>query len=221
MAPLGCHRIRPGPTSSETLNRSSSLPSFLEPPEVRLELLLRRPGGTVDAGKHPVLLIPAPVGSGDILQFERTQGSGARHMRAETQVDELALFIDRDVPVLQLIYDLQLVRVVLVEPLSLGLGDRETLYREITLGYLAHLLLDTRQVFVGDASGDVDVVVETVLYRGAYGELAPRIQLQDRLSHRVGCRVAQYVQPFGRASGDDLEVAAPVDRSIKVYQLTV
>src|ERR687890_842252 len=45
-------------------------PGLLEPPQIRIEFLLRRPGRTVDAGEHRVLLVAAPVGPRYVLQLE-------------------------------------------------------------------------------------------------------------------------------------------------------
>src|SRR3712207_9046874 len=60
---------------------------LLQPPEVRLELLLRGPGGAVDTGQHRVTLVTAPVGPGYVLQLEGPKLAGARHVRAPAQVD--------------------------------------------------------------------------------------------------------------------------------------
>src|SRR5829696_7907480 len=130
---------------------------LFEPPQVRLQLLLRRPGGAVDAGEHRVLLVPAPVGPGDASQFERAYAPGTRNVRANAEVVELPLTVDRDVAVFEVADYLQLVRVVFVERLGLSLGDLLAFDGEIPGGDLAHPLLDARQVLLGDASGDVNV----------------------------------------------------------------
>src|SRR5215204_6629024 len=148
---------------------------LLQAPQVGLELLLCRPGGPVDAGEHRLVLITAPVGPGDVLKLEGPEPSRARHVRATAEVEELALAVNRDIAVFEVADDLPLVRVVLVQLLGLGFGDLLTLYRQVAPDHLAHLLLDARQIFVSDPAIDLDVVVEAVLYRWTYGQLAARI----------------------------------------------
>src|ERR687897_1149179 len=112
-------------------------PGLLQPPEVRLELLLRRPCRTVDAGEHWVLLVASPVGPRYVLQLEGAQLPRARDVRAAAKIEEISLFVDRDLTVLQ---------------------PRDD---------LTHPLLDARQVFIRESPVDLDVVEEAVLYRRA------------------------------------------------------
>src|SRR5918997_300086 len=185
-------------------------PSLFQPVQVRFEFFLRRPGGAVDASEHRVAFVPAPVGSGDVLELESPEPACARHVRAAAEVEELALAINRDVAVLEVADDLPLVRVVLVQLLGLGFGDLLTLYRQVATDHLAHLLLDARQVFDGDPAIDLDVVVEAVLYRWTYGQLAARIELHDGLRHRVRRRVPQHLETLGGVSRNNLEFPSSV-----------
>ena len=132
------------------------------------------------------------------------------------EVEELALAVDRDVAVFEVADDLQLVRVVLVETLGLLFRYLLALDQEVPLDDLAHALLDARQVFVRYAASHLDVVEEAVLYRRPQSELAPRVELQDRLRHRVSRRVPQDLEPFRRVLGDDLELPAAVEGSVEV-----
>src|SRR5829696_915551 len=150
-------------------------PGLLQTPEVSLELFLRRPSRAVDAGEHGVLLVATPVGSSYVLQLESTQPARARDMRAATQVEEIPLFVDRDLRVLQPLDDLRLVRVVLVEGLGLRFRNLLAFDRQVPRDDLPHPLLDAWQIIVCETPVDLDVVEEAVLYRGAEGELAPRI----------------------------------------------
>ncbi len=163
----------PAPTSGEKVKSLSSLPilrwspflSLLETPEIRLELFLSRPGRAVDAGKHRVVLVATPVSASDVLQLESTQSTRTPDVRATTEVEELALAVDRDVAIFEVADDLQLVRVVLVETLGLLFRYLLALDREVPLDDLAHALLDARQVFVRYAASHLDVVEEAVLNR--------------------------------------------------------
>src|SRR3712207_4294028 len=87
------------------------LPGLFQPPEVSLELLLRRPGRAVDAGEHRVVLVASPVGPGDVLQPEGAERARAGYVRAAAQVEEVALPVDRDVAVVEVADNLQLVGV--------------------------------------------------------------------------------------------------------------
>src|SRR5215211_3987639 len=172
------------------------LPSFFQPPEIGLQFFLGRPGGAVDAGEHGVLLVAAPVGSGDVLQPEGPELACTRNVRTAAQVEELTLPVDGDVAVFKIADDLQLVRVVPVETFGLRLRNLLALYGEVSLDDLAHPLLDARQILVGDASGYLDVVEEAVLYGRPDGELAARIELQYRLRHSMRGGVTQDLEPL-------------------------
>src|SRR5215208_1344422 len=169
-------------------------PRLLEAPEVSLELLLRRPCRAVDAGEHRVLLVATPVGSRYVLQLEGPELARARDVRAAAQVEEISLFVERDLAVFQALDDLRLVGVVRVENLGLGFGDLLALYREIPRDDLAHPLLDARQILVRETTVDLDVVEEAVLYRRAEGQLAPWIELHDGLGHRMRSRMPQDLE---------------------------
>ena len=67
------------------LDAQTSVVAFLgllAPPEVRVEVLLGRPGGAVDALQHRPLLVAAPVRAGRPEQLERTDRPRARHVGA-------------------------------------------------------------------------------------------------------------------------------------------
>ena len=63
--------------------------------QVGVELLLRRPGGAVDALQHRRLRIAAPIGAGHLHQLEGlAELAGRRHMRAAAQIEPIALPVD-------------------------------------------------------------------------------------------------------------------------------
>ena len=66
-----------------------ALGRFLEPDEMRVELLLVEPAGAVDAAQHRVLLVAAPIGARHAGQLERlrVELAGRGEMRAAAQVD--------------------------------------------------------------------------------------------------------------------------------------
>ncbi len=153
-----------------------ALAGQLERLEVRRQLLLARERGAVDAGEHGVLLVAAPVGAGETGELEGAVAElvGARQVRAAAQVHELALAIDADRGDLvagrlggghEVLDELDLEH--LVEPEGQAGGARAglagpehrerlvhrqlvALHRQVLAHDLGHLLLDARQVGLGD-----------------------------------------------------------------------
>ena len=97
------------------------------------------------------------------------------------------------------------------------------LERLVGLDVLAHLLLDARQVVLGEAYplGELEVVVEAVLDRGPDRHLGARPQLGDRFGHDVGGVVAHQPQAVFVARGGDLDMRAVGQRRGEVAQLAV
>src|SRR5262249_23725226 len=70
---------------------------LLELVEVDVELLLAGPGRAVDALKHRLRRVAAPVGAGDLEQLEAFADLPRRgHMRAAAEVEPVALRIELD-----------------------------------------------------------------------------------------------------------------------------
>ena len=94
MPPLGWKTARPEPISlreGEQVQLGAELAvvallGLLEELQVRLELVLGRPRGAVDALELRVLLAAAPVRGGDAHQLERRDDPGGRQVRAAAQV---------------------------------------------------------------------------------------------------------------------------------------
>src|SRR5688500_7666096 len=166
---------------------------LFQAPEVGSELLLRRPGRTVDTGEHRVLLVAPPVRPSYVLQLDGAEPPRARDVRAAAQIEEISLLVDRDLTVFQPLDDLRLVRVIHVEVLGFGFGDLLPLYREVPRDDLTHPLLDARQILVREATRYLDIVVEAVLYWRAEGQFAARIELHYGLGHSVSRRVPQHL----------------------------
>ena len=83
-----------------------------------------------------------------------------------------------------------------------------------------HLLLDARQVGLGDGLGKLEVVVEAVLDGRADGVPGAREEADDRLRHDVGRGVALDVDGVGvlALERDDVEAVAVVQRRGRVDQ---
>jgi hypothetical protein len=195
---LGKKSGMPAPVSGEIeiLADLAVVPGFrlLQPPEVSIELLLRRPRRTVDAGEHRVLLVTPPVGPRYVLQLESAEPARTGDVRAAAKIEEISLFVDRDLTVFQALDYLRFVGVVYVEVLSFDLGDLLPLYREVPGDDLAHPLFYAWQILVRELSRYLDVVEEAVLYRRADCQLASWIEFYDGLRHRVRSRMPEHLE---------------------------
>ncbi len=196
-----------------------ALAGQLERLEVRRQLFLAREGGAVDAREHRVLLVAAPVGAGQAGELEGAAAElvGAGQVRAAAEVGELALRVDADgLLVGQVLDELDLEGLLGGAEDGEGLLAGQLLARELlVLGDdLRHLLLDAREVGLGDGLGELEVVVEAVLDGGADGVLGAREEAQDGLRHDVRSGVAQDVDGVGVVTlqGDDGDLVALVQR---------
>ena len=68
---------------------------FLEPLQVRLQVLVAEERRAVDALHRLVVRVALPVGVRGGQQLERLQPSGRRHVRADAEVDEGVAVLDR------------------------------------------------------------------------------------------------------------------------------
>ena len=184
---------------------------LLEHVQVLVELLLGGEGDAVDAGEHLVVLIALPVGARDARELEGLHGLGVADVGADAHVDVVALLVEGDARVLVEVadmLDLVLLAALLHKGDGLCAGLLEDPELEVLLADLLHLGLDGGQVVLADllALGEVDVVVEAVVGRGAIGEVGAGIQARDGLGHDVGGRVAHDVGDLIGGALDDLAV---------------
>ncbi len=205
-------------------------PRLLEALELRGQLLLGEERGAVDAREHRPGRVAAPVGAGDGLQLDRADGGGARGVRSAAQVGERAVAVERHgVDPLrfdEVLDQLDLVVLLLAAEALERLGDADLAAIEaLPRGdVLAHLLLDRREVRLGDrdAVREVEVVVEAVLDRRADRDLHARVELHDRGREDVRRVVADEVERVLPALGrDDLQRGAVVERPREVAHLAV
>ena len=201
---------------------------LLDPVQVGLEALLRRPGGAVDALQLLVLLVTAPVGGGAAHQPERRDALGGGQVRAaaevlpgqrpvalEVVVDRQAALADLDARTLGGVTcggleadELELVRLVGQLVACVVVGDLAAVELLALLDDLAHPRLDGLQVVRGERLRHVEVVVEAVGDRRPDAELRLREQLLHGLGHDVGGGVPQDVEAVGRVDGDRLDGVA-------------
>ena len=172
-----------------------ALPRLLEPLQVLVEVGLRVEGGAVDPRQLRVLRVPAPVRAGEPGQLERLDRLRVLQVRPAAEVGEVALRVERDVP-LGGVDELDLVRLVLRREAGARVVAGDLLARpRASLGELAaDLGLDPLEVGLADRLGELEVVVEAVLDRRADRDLHARVEPADRLGEEVRGGVAQHGQ---------------------------
>ena len=198
---------------------------FLEAPQVRPQRLRVRPGGAVDALKHGVARVSAPVGSRHRHELERrAEPPGRREMRSAAEIDERSLAVDRDR--LALGDGRDDLRLVLLADAAKEL-HRVGAAPDLALNGLvaghdrAHPFLDPFEVVGGERLVAGEVVVEAVLDGGSDGDLGPGPELLDGLREDVRRIVAQEVEPAGFGPGDEGRADIGVDEGGEVAQLAV
>ena len=158
--------------------------------QIRIELLLLREAGAVDALKHLAVAVAAPVGAGDARQLDGValDAAGGVQMRAGAEVNEFALAVEGDNGVFrQVVDELDLVRLIalLHELQRFVAGELKALETQLFLADLAHLGLKLLEHLGRERLGAVKIVIETVLDGRADGQLHLGVQALHGLGENV------------------------------------
>ena len=176
-----------------------ALLGLLQHVHVLVELFLGGKGDAVDAGEHLVVLVALPVGARDAGELKGLQRLGVADVGTDAHVDVVALLVEGDAGVVVQVadvLDLVLLAALLHKGDGLGAGLLVHGELEVLLDDLLHLGLDRGEVVLADldALGQVDVVVKTVVGRGAVGKVGLGIETLDGLRHDVRSGVADDVR---------------------------
>jgi hypothetical protein len=194
-----------------------ALAGLLEAPEVGLQLRLGRPGRAVDPLELGAAIVAPPVGAGEAEELEGADLPRPGDVGATAEVLEVALAVEGDPPPLdatgvwavrrlvagaevlaggEALDQLHLVGLVALpeEGERLVAIELAALEGEVGRDDVLHPALDLGQVVEGQATGEVEVVVEPVLDRRADAELGLGEHLLDGLGHDVGRGVAHRAQ---------------------------
>ena len=166
-----------------------ALLGFFQHQQVLVQHGLLGEGDAVDAGQLFALLVALPVGAGDGGQLDGLDVIGVLDVRAAAQVREVAVLVEGDGPVLEVLDQFALVGIPLLLEVfhRIGLGDLRTLESFLGTGQGGHLVLDGLEVGIGDLPvAQVHVVVESGLNGRTHAEFGARVQGFDRLRHQVG-----------------------------------
>ncbi len=170
-----------------------ALLGLLQHLQVRVLVLLLRPGRAVDALEHFVLRVAAPVGAGDAHQLEDLELAGRGHVRPAAQVDPVALAVERNRVLLgDRGDDLRLVDLALVAEEFHRLVARHLapVHGQVAPGDLGHALFDRREILGRERALVGKVVVEAVFDHRPDGHLRLGVELLHRLREQVRRGVA-------------------------------
>ena len=200
-------------------------PRLLDALEMRVEIGLVEERRAVDARQHRAVRVAAPVGAGERGELERLDRLRRLQVRAAAEVDEAVLLVERDLLALgQRLGDLDLVRLALRREARHGVLARRhdaLVGVRAALEDRAHLVLDAREIGLAGRLGEVEVVVEAVLDRGADRDLGAGPEVLHGLGHQVRGGVAQHRQGLVVADAQDAQVRVVGERQAEVAQLAV
>src|SRR5207244_3744503 len=137
---------------------------LLQALEVRVEVGLVEEGGAVDPRELRVVLVAAPVGTGEAGQLDRLDRLRVLQMRPSAEIGEIALRVEGDRAVCG-VDELDLVVLALLGEVALRLLGGDLLpvpgaaFRELA----PDLLFDLLERLLADRLGELEVVVEAVL----------------------------------------------------------
>ncbi len=209
-----------------------ALGRLLKPHQMLVELLLVEPASAVDARKHRVLLVAAPIGARDARQLERIgiDLAGGGQVRAAAHVEPRVVALAGAVDGQFLAFG-KLLRPFGLEGLALLLPALDQLLaapdfadqRFVRRDDLAHLGFDRGQVLLGEgAILGREVVIEAVVGRWAKGDLRAGKQLLHRLGEDVRVIVARELERILLvARRDERELRIAFERTADVAQFAV
>ena len=168
--------------------------------EVGIQRLLVGKGRTVDARKHAIFFIAAPVGTGNAHELCRLGKARVRHVGATAQVCKITTSIERHRVGVDAFDELYLIRFAhgAKDLNGLGLGQHLAGKGLARIGNALHFRFDGGKIFAGKRLFDVKVVVKAGIDGGANSDLGSGEEALDRRSHNMGGRVTDHLQAFGR-----------------------
>ena len=199
---------------------------FFDAGDVRLQIFLVVPGGTVDTLQLRVLGITTPIRTGDTLQFEHAHNAGVWYVWATTHVDVFFVVIQTNggFTLLDQIVDQCYFVVFFTTGKDLTcFRNRRHLFDDVVifLDQLFYALLNRGQIFWREWALVINVVIETVFNHRADGHLGRWVQLFNRMANEVGKRVTDNFQTFQVAAGDQRNLGVVCDQFTGVHQLAI
>ena len=168
--------------------------------------VLRRPGGAVDALKHFVLRVAAPVGAGHLHQAVHLQTARRRDVRTAAEVGEVALTVERNrfaVGNGGNQFSLVLFAETEEERHGVVAGHFFAHDRQIALHDFVHAGFNRLQIFGREGAAVLEVVVKAVFNRRPDRDLRFRIEFLHGLSHEVSGGVTENFETVCIAARHD------------------
>ena len=176
-----------------------TLERFTNEVQMSLEFVLGRECIEIDSLHHIVMLITPPVGTGSGLDLESSAQKFLRIIYVRSTAEIHIIFtrvVDGDSLILRKILDqFRLILLILEDLQSFFLGNNLAGPVFLTLQDLAHLVLDGLEIFLGQRSGESEVIVASIfdLRTDCYLNLVISENLANRLSHYMSQGVTIYL----------------------------
>ena len=190
-----------------------------------VEVFLIVEGSAVDAGELRPGRVAAPVGPGDGEELHRPDRARVLQMRPPAQVREVTLRVQGQ-GTLGRVDQLDLVRLTLLleDPARDVTFDLAALEGPSLHDLAPDLILELRQIILGDGARELEVVVEPVLDRRADRDARAGEDPARGLGDQVGGRVAQHRERVGIlpvARREDLDARPVLERQAQVLRRAV
>ena len=179
---------------------------------------------SIDPLQHLVLLTASPVSSRKACKLERLHRLGSHKMRACTEVSKLSLRIEADRLILRQVLDqFYFIGLVLLFKVIDRLVSRHGVLfdLQVLLDDLLHLRLDLLQIFCGQRSLSVHIIVESVCDGRTDRKLCIRVQSLDRLRHDMGRCMAECSFSLLIVERQDIQLAVLVHDCPQVNDFSV
>ncbi len=197
---------------------------LLEHAQIGVLLFLLRPGRAVDPLQHRVVRVAAPIGTGNLHEFENFQLAGRGHVRAAAQVDEVSFSVQRhffargncgdDLGFVVLADRFEEFDRFVARP---HLADD----RQVLCGQFGHALLDRGEILERKGTLIREVVIEAVLDHRTDGDLRFREEILHGVSEQMRGGVANELDAFLVAVRDDRHFRIALDTIGRVHQPAV
>ena len=197
---------------------------FLHTGDVLFKICLFGIGGSVDSGKHFVLLAASPVSSCKAGKLKRFYRLCCHQVRACAEIHKLSLLIEADLRIFRKILNkLYLIRFIFFFKKFNSLcswfcksGNGQVLFYDFF-----HLSLDLRKIFCCDRLITVNIIIEAILNRRSNCKLHLREKAFDSLSHNMGSGMTECSFAALTVKGEDIQLTVSVNHCTKIYNLSV
>ena len=179
---------------------------------------------TVNSGEHFVLLVTAPVSTGERREFETFDFARGRKVRTRAKVGEIALRIESDFFSFGYIgKQFHFVGLLHLPDKLFGFLTGNGLLDNGHIGfdYALHFRFDFLEIRLSDRGLEIEIVIETVFNGGSYGELNGRINVLDRLSENMRTSVTVSGSALFVGESEHFESAILVDDRVHRSDLSV